>query len=263
MRRSKQEFLDWVDEWATRRVAGLTKFSSLLRRTEDWDKKMVEEAIPLHKYVRLVHVDRDIFVELNSERRHGSDGFDAKISTREGAVVEYVQVTGVPAKDEHIDRLILSGGYTFPAGDGGEAVTKRGFDKEDHERQIRIFNDLDGYKASVWERIQRKLRNAYEKPATLAVVLDADMIVEDERRFQEVADYIEGHLQNFGSFSRRLCDGLRHRLGEMVGRQFRRCVACPKAVESTAQQRLFPQRRKSIFTERQRMQLFVHGQSRK
>ena len=203
-RRSKQEFMDWVDEWSMRRPAGISEHQSLLRRIKPEDKKMLEEAIPVQKYLRLFCSGYDdLFIELNVEKGNGPVGYDARISKKDGNTVEYLQITTVPTVDEHIDRLIVSGGYTFPAASKTEkAVTKRCYDLQEHCRHLETFADLRVYAELVIKSVERKLAKKYPEPGVLIIVLDPDMIVENEDRFETIITAIDRQKLGFGPFTR-------------------------------------------------------------
>lgn len=202
-RRSKEEFLAWIDEWATSRC-GLEQYAEFLRRNRS-DKRMVEEAVPIAYYVRKRYAQAAVFVELNDQ----TTNHDGRICDENGSLVEHLEVTTVPEKPDAEnpntprdvkDRLILAGEWRNKI-DGEEEIVQKGFGLWDHMRQIENYIDIPGYADEAIKRVQDKATKDYPPKTTLLVVLSADMVTEEESRFAAIASRMRGSLPCSHSFS--------------------------------------------------------------
>jgi len=159
-RRSKKEFIEWVHAWSQAgcRLEGLPDF--IARKSRE-DKRMYEEALPVCHYVRKYHGD-DVQVELPGD----SGSADGKIY--DGAELEYIQVTLPVEKDDHLVRkkLATTGRSVADFFVAGESISS--------------------YAAEVSRVIEKKLQFAYEKNTTLLVPMSADMVLEEEERFDAI-----------------------------------------------------------------------------
>ena len=101
-KRKKAAFAEWVCQWHHERL-NLARVTELVARNRE-SKKMVEEAFVVFQYVKKFYKDREISIEL----REGSQNFDAIIYDEEDKFLEYLEVTCVPEKDDHLRRKELA-----------------------------------------------------------------------------------------------------------------------------------------------------------
>jgi hypothetical protein len=177
-KRSKKDFAIWASEWLAGRQI-LSRVHELNRRDRE-SKRMHEEAFVVYQYVKQFYRDRDIFIEL----RDGSQNFDAIIYDEKDALLEYLEATVVPQEDDHLLRHEL-------ADKGSYSLTT-----------ILTHNpSLDAYAKLVSEAIRKKLAKDYPNNTTLLVVLSAEMVVEDDGRFNYVIRHIDSTI-TAGKFSK-------------------------------------------------------------
>jgi hypothetical protein len=177
-KRKKADFAAWASQWLSERLT-LSRLSELHRRDRE-AKRMHEEAFIVYHYVKHFYRERDIYIQL----RDGSQNFDAIIYTEANSILEYVEVTSVPQKDDHRLRHELAdkGQYSLLT------MLK-------HHPSLLAYADL------VSETIRRKLAKDYPTPTTLLVALSSEMIVEDDERFDFVIARIDPSIKA-GKFSK-------------------------------------------------------------
>jgi hypothetical protein len=166
LKRKKIDFAKWASKWLTERRSP-SRMHELHRRNRE-SKRMHEEAL------------HDVSVELRDE----SQNFDAIIYAEDDTVLEYVEVTVVPQEDDHNLRHDLAdkGQYSL--------VT------------ILTHNpSLTAYSSLVSDAIHKKPGKEYPTPTTLLVALSAEMIVEEDDRFDLVIARIDPSI-TAGKFSK-------------------------------------------------------------
>lgn len=165
-RRTKSEFIRWVEEWSQQKVT-LDGIASLLNRNRD-DKRTYEEALPVYHYVLRFYKDRaDILVELSGDSRKG----DGRILSSDGSLIEHVEVTMPFAPTDHLERRHLGAGLTLP----------------DFWRSVETYN-MDESARLLDEAIAKKLAKKYPAQTVLLVMLPPGMVTEDdESRFEQIA----------------------------------------------------------------------------
>jgi hypothetical protein len=177
-KRKKADFAEWASQWLTERL-NLSRLHELHRRDRE-SKRMHEEAFVVYQYLKHFYRDRGVSVEL----RDGSQNFDAIICAEDDSVLEYVEVTVVPQEDDHNLRHEL-------ADKGQYSLTT-----------ILTHNpSLTDYAKLVSEGIHKKLCKDYPTPTTLLVALSAEMIVEEDDRFDFVVARIDPSIAA-GKFSK-------------------------------------------------------------
>ena len=166
-KRKKEVFGDWVCQWTSERFS-LTRIPELFDRDRE-AKKMHEEAFVVYQYLKVFFKEDDISIEL----RDGNQNFDAIIYDENDNIHEYLEVTCVPQQDDHLLRMEIAHTGQFSL-----------------KTRLTHNPSLDSYAELVSARILEKLKKKYPETTTLLVALSAEMILEDEVRF----DYIISRL---------------------------------------------------------------------
>ncbi len=162
-KRKKADFLDWIERWYADRL-NLSRVVELNDRDRE-SKKMHEEAFVVYRYVMKQYRDRDIAVELND----GNQNYDAVVYDENGDLLEYLEVTCVPQKDDHKLRKEL-------AERGSHSLIT----------MLTHHPTLSSYALLVNETILKKLAKTYPPGTTLLVALSSEMILDDDDKFNYV-----------------------------------------------------------------------------
>lgn len=175
-KRSKLEFVEWVNQWKSKRL-NLSRLHELNRRNHE-SKLMHQEAFIVYRYLRLFYHDQNISVEL----RDGNQNFDAIIYGAKDEILEYLEVTCVPQENDHNLRHELADKGHF------SLLT-----------QLTHNPSLDFYATLVSQGIKKKLIKNYPSGTTLLVELASEMILEDVKRFQFVISKMDSNItsENF------------------------------------------------------------------
>ena len=189
--RSKVEFFEWVENWAMEKC-GLQAYQDFLARSSREDKRMIEEALLIAFYVGRRYSDDNVSVQLNSE----TTAWDGKLFNSQGELIENLEATIVPEKEEHIDRLIMAGKWVNPRTEG---IQTR-YSVADHMRHLSNHSDLSGYSDRVITAITSKLAKSYPERTTLIVGLASDMIMENDGRFNQVLTRVRAATLSQGRF---------------------------------------------------------------
>lgn len=123
---------------------------------------MFEEAFIVFHYVKEFYRDCEIFVEL----RDGSQNFDAIIYDEKEVEIEHLEATYVPEPDDHSIRRDLANKGQFSL-----------------ETMLTHRPSLSDYPKAVSKQIHKKLAKDYPANTTLLVGLSAEMVIEDQERF--------------------------------------------------------------------------------
>jgi hypothetical protein len=177
-KRTKEELFEWLSEWASE-IVTLDDMRKLFDRDRD-TKIMFEEALGIGNFINRFYPNRNVSVEL----RNGNQNFDAIVYGENNELIEYLEITCVPQKDDHKLRkeYAETGQYSLAT------------------RLSQNPSYLE-YSNAVSEGIKKKLAKSYPTPTTLLVTLSPDLIVEEDETFVFVIEHLDSSLIS-GDFER-------------------------------------------------------------
>ena len=174
-KRTREELFQWLCDWASE-IATLGGMKKLFDRDRD-TKIMFEEALGIGKFINQFYRDQDVLIEL----RNGNQNFDAIVYDDNEELIEYLEITCVPQKNDHKlrEEFAETGQYSLST-----------------RLSTRLSNipSYREYSKAVTKNIQKKHGKSYPTPTTLLVTLSPDLIVEEDETFDFVIQHLDSSL---------------------------------------------------------------------